>query len=275
MQPIDANELQIDLGVLTQEPAEAYHARSGEHLSSHRLLDFMKCPWLYRKKQLGLIQESDSAAFLLGRAAHVRILEGRETYEKQFALGGPINPQTGKPYGPHTKAFAEWVEVEGRPVLTHAQVDLIEMMAGGVSLNDHAVELLLYGQAEGVVRADYCGLPCQIRLDWVHPHRGIVDLKTADDLSFFEFDARRFRYIHQMAFYRAVLAQALGGVSVPVHIIAIEKKQPHRAGTWIVCEDALAVAQQENEAAIQRLRYSHEHDEWPTGFETTRILNAA
>jgi len=52
----------IDLGVLSAEPAEEYHAKAGEFLSSHHLLDFMACPWLYRKKQLGLIVDTDSPA---------------------------------------------------------------------------------------------------------------------------------------------------------------------------------------------------------------------
>ncbi|MFO8014266.1 MAG: hypothetical protein R6X20_13280, partial [Phycisphaerae bacterium] len=60
----------IDLSILIAETDDAYHGRAGEYLSSHQLLDFMKCPWLHRKKALGLIEDKDSPAFLLGRAAH-------------------------------------------------------------------------------------------------------------------------------------------------------------------------------------------------------------
>ena len=59
------DELFIDLSVLTAEPAEEYHARAADFLSSHRLLDFMRCPWLYQKQRLGLIEDKDSTAFLL------------------------------------------------------------------------------------------------------------------------------------------------------------------------------------------------------------------
>jgi len=171
-------DIALDLSILKTEPAEAYHAQAGRYLSSHQLLDFMKSPWLHRKKTLGLIADGDSASYLVGRAAHVRILEGREAYEAAFALGGPINEKTGRPYGSGTKAFAEWAESQGKPTLALDQVELIEQMAAGVGMNDEAVALLLYGRAEGVARAEYCGAPCQIRLDWLHPHRGIVDLKT-------------------------------------------------------------------------------------------------
>jgi len=268
-------DLTIDLNILDVEPAEQYHARACAFLSSHRLLDFIKCPLLFRKKDLGLIADKDSPAYLLGRAAHTRILEGRDVYEATFALGGPINPKTNRPFGSTTKAFAAWAHAQGKPVLSHEQVDLIEQMAGGVAQNDEAVDLLLYGRAEGVVRAEYCHTPCQIRLDWLHPHRGLVDLKTCDDLTWFESDARRFGYQRQLAFYRAVLARHLDGLLVPVHLVAVEKKEPFRCGVWRVGDETLAIAQSENEAAMRRLLLCRQRDEWPTGYEEIRILDAA
>jgi len=144
--------LHIDLSVLQVEPADEYHAKAEHYLSSHQLLDFMACPWLYRKKQLGLIAGDDTPAMLVGRATHARILEGRDAYEAQFALGGPINPKTGSPFGATTKAFAEWAQLQGKPVLSHANVELIENMASGVAMNDEAIDLLLYGRAEAAAR---------------------------------------------------------------------------------------------------------------------------
>jgi len=232
----------------------------------------MNCPWLYRKKQLGLIPDTDSPALLLGRAIHCRILEGRDAYESQFALGGPINPKTNKPFGSTTKAFAEWAEAQGKPVLSQDNVELIEQMASGVAMNDEAVDLLLFGRSEGVVRAKYCDTPCQIRIDWTHPHRGIVDLKSTADLTWFENDARRRRYQNQVAFYQSVLAEVVGE-HVPVYLIAVEKAEPFRCGVWRVTDDTLAIARQENEAAIKRLCRAWEIDAFPTGYEEIRFFD--
>jgi len=44
------------------------------------------------------------AAYQLGRAAHTLILEGREAYERGYAIGGPVNPCTGQPFAAGTKA---------------------------------------------------------------------------------------------------------------------------------------------------------------------------
>lgn len=267
--------LTIDLDILETESEAEYHAKAKRFLSSHQLLDFVKSPWLHRKKSIGLIAESDSASFLLGRAAHVRILEGREAYETSFALGGPINPQTQRPYGANTQAFRTWADAQGKPVLSHEQTELIEQIAAGVAMNNEAVDLLLYGRSEGVVRTEYCGTPCQIRVDWLHPHRGIVDFKTCDDLTWFEADAKRYGYPKQMAFYQSVLARVLDGLMVPVHLIAVEKKEPFRCGVWRVSDDTLSIARLENQAAIRRLLICRQQDHWPTGYEDIRVLDAA
>jgi hypothetical protein len=256
------------------ETADDYHSQRDTYLSSHQLLDFIKCPYLHHKKRTGQIEETDSNAYLTGRAAHVRILEGRDIYEQQFAMGGPINPTTGRPYGSLTKKFAEWKDEQQKPVLTFEQVELVKQMAAAVALNDKAVELISCGIAEGVIRRDYCGIPCQIRLDWFNPNRGIVDLKTCDDLTWFEADARRYRYPNQMAFYQAVLKEAIGEY-VPIYLVAVEKKEPFRCGVWRVSDDCLVMARQDNEAAIERLQSCRKKGIWPTGYEEVRVLDVA
>ena len=268
----ERNDLVIDLNVLAAEPADDYHAKAGQYLSSHQLLDFMACPWLYRKKQLGLIEDRDTPALLVGRATHCRILEGYDAFAAQFAIGGPINKSTGKPYGKDTKAFREWARAQGKPGVHHDDLGLIENLSHGVAMNTEAVDLLLYGRSEGVVRADYCGTPCQIRIDWVHPHRGIVDLKTTADLTWFENETKRRRYHNQMAFYQAVLAQVIDQL-VPVYIVAVEKAEPFRCGVWQVSNNTLAIARQENEAAIRRLCRAWEIDAFPTGYEEVRVMD--
>ena len=272
-EPIEADtDPNSSFGCLTFEPAEVYHAKSGEFLSSHLLADFRKCPLLYHRKRCGLVPSEDRPAYLMGRAAHTVILEGKEAFEQSFAVGGPVNPKTGLPYGSSTKAWAEWAEAQNKDVLTNDQYGLVMQMANGVQVNALARELLSHGVPEGVVRAEYSGVACQIRMDWLDPHQGIVDLKTCDDLTWFEADARRYCYIHQLAFYRAVLAQVIG-VPMPVHLIAVEKKEPFRCGVWRVGPDALAATQRENEAAIQRLQRCAALNQWPTGYEECRFLD--
>lgn len=262
----------LSLPFLVHESADEYHAHARHHLSSHQLADFRKCPQLYYRKKTQPPTRDESPAYLVGRAAHVLILEGFQRFREDFAVGGPINPRTGQPFGPATKAWSEWAESIGKPALSESQFEIVERMNESVLTHTAAVELLEQGIAEGVVRAEYCGLPCQIRMDWFEPVQGIVDLKTCDDLTWFEADSRRYGYAHQLAFYRAVLSKALG-IYVPVHLIAVEKKEPFRCGVWRLSDEVLNLAQKDNELAIDRLHACMANDVWPTGYEEPRIFD--
>lgn len=265
----------IELGltdILLVEPEDVYRQKATTHLTSHRLADFRRNPLLFHKKELGLVTEEERPAFQVGRAAHTLILEGREVFGKRYAVGGPVNPKTGEVFGERTKAYGEWASAQGRPTLTTDQCVLVEQMAASVRAHKRAAELLAEGVAEGVVRLDYIGMPCQSRLDWVHPDRGLIDLKTCDNLDWLEMDAKSYGYAHQLAFYRSMLASVVGE-SVPVFIVAVEKREPFRTGVWIMGQNVLAVAQKENEQAMTRLAKCRETDTWPTGYEDIRTFD--
>ena len=144
-----ASPVYPDTSFIIHELAAQYHAKAKEYLSSHQLGDFRKCPALYRRKKKGEVPDEDRPAYQIGRALHTLVLEGRDTFEAEYAIGGPINPKTGGIYGANTKAYAEWAAAQGKAVLTIAQFDLVENMADGVRANGMAVDLLSEGIPEG------------------------------------------------------------------------------------------------------------------------------
>ncbi len=237
---------------LSAEPEGVYAHRRRDCLSSHALATFRKNPLRFRQQELGLIVDEDRLAYVVGRAAHCRILEGAEEFRRRFAIGGPINPKTNRPFGPDTKAFAEWAATIGKPAVSQDIADLCEQLANAVHGHAEAAALLADGAPEGVIRTIYAGTLCQIRIDWTHPIRGLVDLKTIDDLDWFEAQARSFGYAHQLAFYRAVFA-AVAGVQPEVHIVAVEKQAPYRVGVWRISEQVLDAVVRENLVVIQWL----------------------
>ena len=191
---------------------------------------------------------------------------------RRGSIGGPINPKTNKPYGQDTKAYAEWAETLGKPAISQDTADLCDRLAQAVREHDAATALLADGAAEGVVRAEYGGLASQIRIDWTHPERGLIDLKTIDNLDYLELQARSFGYAHQLAFYRAILGQTAGRMP-EVHIIAVEKAEPFRVGVWRFSEQVLDAAARENLAGIERLKICRAQDRWPTGYESVRTFD--
>jgi hypothetical protein len=262
--------------VMFSEPFTTYHARRKHHLSSHQLADFRACPKLYYRKKMGLAQSDDSPAFAMGRAAHVWILEGKAAFDEQYAVGGPINEKTGKPYGADTKAFAEWAETIKKPVLTTAQAGLIRMLAESVAGHERARQLIDDGACEQVVRAKLFGFACQARIDLWSRVAGIVDLKTCEDLSWFGADIKKHQYVHQMAFYRAVLAVAadVDQAGISVDLIAVEKREPYRVGVWRLASGVLDNAASENEAAMNAISECEHAGMWPTGFEGVNTIES-
>jgi hypothetical protein len=113
---------------LIHESATEYHSQAKEHLSSHSLADFRKCPQLFIQKRLGMIADEDRPAYLVGRAVHTLALEGEERFNADFAVGGPINEKTGQRFGATTKAFAKWAAQQGKPVLTVDQFEMVSAM---------------------------------------------------------------------------------------------------------------------------------------------------
>jgi len=95
-------------------------------------------------------------------------------------------------------------------VLAEEQAGPVEAMAAAVRAHALASRLFTGGVAEGVARMPYEGVASQIRIDYLHPAYGIIDLKTTESLDWFESDCRKYGYIHQLAFYRGVLALAAG-----------------------------------------------------------------
>ena len=262
----------IDTSFLTLEADEVYREKASEYLTSHALADFRRSPLLFRKKEMGIVKDEERPAYLVGRAAHVLILEGSGAFEEQYVVGGPVNPTTGEVYGTRTKAYKEWADSQGRPVLSDEQFALIDALRQSVHAHKAATELLSSGVAEGVVRAQYARVDCQARLDWFNPERGIVDLKTCDNIDWFQLDSRSYGYAHQVAFYRALVNAATGKV-VPVWLIAVEKREPFRCGVWRMGEDVLGIVQKENEAAIERLKRCREAGIWETGYEKVRLFD--
>ena len=275
------------------EASATYHSKRGGNVSSHGLTgDFKKSPALYHAKVTGEIKDIDRPAYKPGRAAHSLILEGRKQFEKDFCWNSPVNEKTGKPFGPTSKPYLEWAEGETREIITPDQLKLVEAMEKSVRKHEQASYLLSNGIAEGVIRVDlpalslnplvstkFVPVPCQIRMDYFNFEEGLVDLKTCDDIDYFEPDSRRYRYIHQLAFYRSVIVQKFDPKGeiwelglLPVRLIAVEKKPPHRVGVWRIGDYVLGVAQEENDILLAELEECRTNNVWPTRYEKERTL---
>jgi hypothetical protein len=277
--------------VLIDEPFAVYLAKREEYLTSHQLMDFIRCPKLYYLKKTGALTTDPfkvSAELILGSAAHTLILEGRQEFDKCYAVGVPISERTGKEYGRDTQAFAKWADIQradkGTAVefITTEQWYVVSSMTNSVVKHVEAQKLLNHSVAERVLRSDFCGIPVQSRLDWfteIGETPVIVDLKTCSDLDSFEYDAKRFMYGIQFAFYQQIFISSvmeefdLEAITPPrVFTIAVEKKEPFRCGVFEVPDLTLGHFANKIDSAIESLKECQRAGEYPTLYESLRTL---
>ena len=66
------------------EPAEVYHAKRDDYLTSHALLTFAESPRLFYRRRVGLAPKPSGAAFEFGSAAHTLVLEGEDAFKRLY-----------------------------------------------------------------------------------------------------------------------------------------------------------------------------------------------
>jgi len=280
--------------LLLIEPDADYRTAASEYLSSHALIEFIRSALIYHLKDTGVIPRVDKPVFAFGRGAHAFILEGEGAYEETYTVGdGPVNEKTGKPYGIDSKKHLAWREQQSTEIISTADDAKIRAMAASVSAHPVAAGLLADGQAEGVARQEFGGVPCQIRCDWFSGKTGLDDLKTCASLDMFATEMRKFgsacrraqgplpvwrlvdtmagSYCVQMAFYYAVLHREFGE-KPDVHLTAVEKVFPYRVGVWNLPTEMLEDLARFCEEHIARWAACKAKATWPSGFAAVRQL---
>lgn len=258
---------------------QLYHADShaGRFLSSSMLREFRRCPAHYYRIVNGGAETHGSKAFRLGKAAHKLVLEGEQAYRSNFIVGGPWNEVTGKSFSHGCGAFSQWVEEYGvnpEVVVTPSEEADLLCMVEALGRHGEAGRLLREGWAERVARVEIEGIGCQARFDWLREDGVGVELKTTGDIGRFEEDARRFGYLHQLAFYRDV-ARAAGGGELNMVVVVLEKRRPFRVGVWRFEEAVLEPYAVQNRTAMKALGRCRKEGRWPTGYEGTRVFPPA
>ena len=259
------------LAFLEHESLDAYHAQESEHLSADQLNDFRKDPFIFRKCQVGLLPKEKAHDQHVDRAALVLALEGRQIYERQFVTGGPVDPRTNEPFSIYSSEYREWAAGQDRTVLSPEEAKQVEHIECGIRMHAEARKLLADGIAQGVIRCEYRGVSCQGRTDWINPNQGLVGVVTCDSLSWIDSTLRYGGIVHRLAFEHSLIS-SLTEADLPIHIIAAEKRAPHRCGVWFVTSRMVQKARKENDQALDRFKRCRDKDRWPTGYETVRTL---
>lgn len=212
--------------------------------------------------------ESDTPSKRFGRAAHQLVLEPA-SFERCY-VPAPINPSTCNPYGPQTKAWAEYAaEHAGKLILTEEEIDRLQTVVKALASHDTAGPLLKApGLSEAsVVWQDESGVLCKARFDRIVRNWGWLDIKTCECASIQAFETALvdYGYITQAALYdRARMAL---GIEARQVFIAVESEPPHGVGVFEVHEDVLAIGRKLVAEWLGKVARCQQQGAWP-GYPT-------
>ncbi len=242
---------------------EDYHADKTA-VSSSGLRHILKSPFAFHENHRGQVDIEESAAFRIGHAAHMAILEP-EKFEKCIVIQ-PEFSGTGS-----VKARQLWKHAlsPGALTLKPEEYETVVRMVEGVWRHRAAKNILRNGQVEvsGYYRDELTGIKCRIRPDFLRMGNkvALLDVKTTVDISKASFSrsCASYNYGFQMAQYIEGIRLITGkNVDYPL-FLAIEKKAPYECALYQADEEMLAIGLKDYRRALDLLKRSIDKNFWP------------
>lgn len=244
--------------VLTDEPNEAYHARS--EVSASQLKSMNRgWRWFEAEHITKAIPRKESPSMRMGTAIHCSVLE-RDKFSEVYAVCPPECSDR------RTKAHKEWASTVGnREVLTAAENDTIQACASAVDEHPVARRILT---ARGINERSFTftdegsGVPCRVRFDRL-AGLAVCDLKTIDRLddSSFAKAVVDYRYDLQAAHYLEGLRTITGELYTFVFIV-VETQSPFRCRTYQFLSGDLQAADDRRAYLLDQYAKRIESGDW-------------
>jgi len=212
------------------------------------------------------VKAAATPAMALGAAIHCKVLQP-ELFSKDFIIW-PTGHRRKKVEIETAKANGqEWIK----------EVDIITIDAMIESINNHPTAYCLLSGGEPEVSYIYrhaqLGFMCKSRPDYKYGTT-LVDLKTCIDASpaGFAKAASNFGYIRQADWYMSGVAAC--GVPVEQFVfVAVEKTPPYAVAVYLVKDDDLIDAHEENEWLAAKYADCLRADKWPGYSENIEVLH--
>lgn len=214
-------------------------------------------------------EEEKSPAMVFGSAAHKLILEGKEEFEKEYAVAPTVDRRTKE-----GKAVWEQFSTEntGKVVVSKADYDTMAGMNLWIDATPLANELLCADDVQHEVPFFWTdpetGEKCKCKADAVKTEDGryvMIDYKTASDARTDVFNGHIFKlgYHVQAAMYTEGMQIALGLDYRPRFLFVVqEKKEPYSVNVIEVGEDVMNYGDAEYHRLLQKYHECSEADIW-------------
>jgi hypothetical protein len=255
----------VALGIQHGLSSEAYH--HGPGLSHSELKRLRRTPFHYH----ALLDPSAPAkeptpAMFNGTLVHCALLEP-EHFELRYVIAPDVHKSSNV-----YKEFAQRCISGGLAPITQQQRDAAFAQAKALRTLPDVAALLANGfpEVSAYWRDPSTNVLCKCRPDWVGPvgyGKGAVllDVKTASDASpeGFAKSVANFGY-HTQADWYCTGYELATGVSVHGMVFAVvESEFPHACAAYMLDDEALRRAREDNRAALNKYAQCSEADHWP------------
>ncbi len=251
-----------------------YHAIKA--LSNSSLSVLKRSPTEFHKRFItGEMKGQESDAMLLGSAVHMLALEPERFDAEYIVLDGPINPQTGKPYGRDTKKFKDWLDSLAIEPNRHVLIssEFAESLAIAKAFQAHpTIAAIMASRAEKLFESEYAmeyeigddKVEMKCKIDFVCPaERLIIDLKTTSDPSPYawSWSAEDFGYHRQAAIYSDAMEAKYGG-DFRFFFGVVRSKEPYEAAVYELDAESIQRGSEEYSALIQEYVDRKAKNDW-------------
>jgi hypothetical protein len=239
----------IALGVTRGLAADDYHGERSA-VSSTQLERMRVSPAHFLS---GLHEpEQSSEAVRFGLVLRARLLEP-ETFGARFFAIPKLNRSTKEGKQRHAEFMAQ---AGGRTVFPEAWKEPVERIVDNARAHRKARELLSRGEPEVAIAwiDAETGVKCKVRIDWWHDDHTLVDVKSAEDVTYegFRKACARYGYALSAAMYCEGVRQ-LTGEDPEWAFLACEKERPHTVAVYRASRRMLERGRRDLRAALRRL----------------------
>jgi hypothetical protein len=211
------------------------------HDEYHSYKDIVSNSYLGRLDQVpanAVVIKEESDAFFVGKALHVLLLDGREAFDRQYAVGEDRGHQK-KVDKEYWEDFAE--ENEGKVILTPDDEEDLKGMRESVLRNPNAKKFLTQFQNEVSIfwTDERTGIKCKARPDGIEAPRApniLFELKSgrSADYRTFSRDLEKYGYAREAAIFAEGYCEHSGidfdDIMFP--FIIVEKTIPYRCEVY-------------------------------------------
>jgi len=253
---------------ISDMPAKEYHAHKS--LSKTQLSDFIKCPrqYIYRKDTGYVFKQTNS--MMIGEAVHTLLLE-EDTFSNRYAILPDLDRRTKLGKEEIKKILNE---NPGKIILNQEEINIVHGISTSVA-NHPIAKDIMKSIKETEVSLFYKlhpYVPMRSRLDAITHGGYIIDVKTTNNASMYDFNRSVIKYGYdlQACIYSAAYEKVYGDPPKGFIFLCTETHAPYKVALYQLPKSRIDKMKSKMDKALHYYYECKKSDNWP-GFNNDEI----